>query len=692
MIMKIYLNKCKMRYLLLIPMLAAFSCSDFLDVVPDDTPTIDHAFLNRTEAESYLIGLFSYLPEHGNPGQNPALAGGDEVWFYERNMSVDLGLWNVIAKGGQGQNDPVANYYASKQTKEELHGGKALFTALSDCNIFLENIHKPYDLYETERIRWIAEVKFLKAYYHFWLFRMYGPIPIIRENVPVGDDADALQRSREPVDAVVDYICSLCDEAAEVLPDRFGSTDEGEFQIGTSDAYDLGRPTKQIALSLKALALVYAASPLFNGNPDYTGYGKDKNGVDLFPQPYDPQKWVHAAEALKTAIDVSHTADHKLYNFSDPTSGSSAAAFINNLHQRTINAMQVRGAVTEQWNREIIWGDTRLSQAIHIACMPIINTNVENDGGGLLSHSWAPTLRIIEQFYTNHGIPIEEDEAWVGHTSPESLYALRTITNDDRHYIRRGSMVDNTTAYLHFNREPRFYGSISFEHGVYFGDGMQTSHETNPPVLDWWKNFKNRNMERFPITGYFCKKLIAYQTSSPVGGGFSIGIGGNYPFPIIRLADLYLMYAEALNESKPVPDNEVYYWIDTVRYRTGLEGVVESWSNYAIPGLKNKPATQEGMREIIQRERLNELAFEGHRFWDLRRWKIAREYLDGQPIRGLNTVIEGNSSNNRPDEFYQNVTLATQRFGLKDYFFPIKVSTVIKNPNLLQSPYWDTNE
>src|SRR5690606_8871387 len=115
-----------------------------------------------------------------------------------------------------------------------------------------------------------------------------------------------------------------------------------------------------------------------------------------------------------------------------------------------------------------------------------------------------------------------------------------------------------------------------------------------------------------------------------------------------RLADLYLMYAEALNESLGSPSGDVYRYIDLVRARTGLNGVVESWRDHAIDA--NKPMTKDGMREIIQRERMNELAFEGARFWDLKRWKLAETYMN-RPVRGLN--IRGET----PEEFYKVVEL-----------------------------------
>ncbi|MGV8090689.1 MAG: RagB/SusD family nutrient uptake outer membrane protein [Mangrovibacterium sp.] len=642
--------------MLLIPCLFILSCSDFLDIVPDNIATVDHAFNNRTEAERYLYGCFSFLPAFANPSSNPALLGGDEVWYIELS---DRRLW-PIALGEQGTNDPFANYWSSIQSGANLRGGKALFTALSDCNIFLENIHKPYDLNDFERNRWIGEVKFLKAFYHFWLFRMYGPIPLIKENLPTSTTADEVQRYREPVDEVVEYIVSLLDEAAVALPPAIEDV-----------MREMGRPTQVTALALKAQVLTYAASPLFNGNTDYAGY-VDKRGIQLFPQTYRVEKWRRAADALKAAIDTAITVKHTLYDFR--TSSSYASV----LNDKTILAMQVRGAATERWNPEIIWGDSNTNvEFLQRSCTPFFTENHSGGGGGF--KTWAPPLHMVEQFYTKNGLPIEEDKDWVG----TDLMGLRTATPDERWYIKQGFQTIN----LHFDREARFYGSICFDGGTFYGNSRISNDNTTNKDYMWVTELKLGtvggmigSLERYSSTSYICKKPIHYLTSvADNGSSYS---SYRYAFPIIRLADLYLMYAEALNEcGGETPDSEVYDYIDRVRARTGLPGVVESWSNHAIDAKKNKPLTKDGMREIIRRERLNELAFEGIRFWDLRRWKLAEEYMN-KPIRGLN--VWGKTA----DEYYQITELYQLKFEKKDYFWPVKVSTLMNNQNTLQSPGW----
>src|SRR5690606_39282691 len=122
-------------------------------------------------------------------------------------------------------------------------------------NIFLANIDKPFDLKEDERIKWIAEAKFLKAYFHFYLMRMYGPIPIIRENREVSSGVDAVRVSRDPVDEVVEYVGQLLDGA---MPDlRLVVQDRG---------VELGGGAAPMAAAIEAGVFVAGASPRFNGN------------------------------------------------------------------------------------------------------------------------------------------------------------------------------------------------------------------------------------------------------------------------------------------------------------------------------------------------------------------------------------------------------------------------------------------
>lgn len=625
-----------------------YSC-DYLDIVPDNTLTINHAFKTRYEAEGALYGLYGFLPSYADVASNPSMLGGDEVWYVE-HAAVSGRLWN-IARGFQGTAAPLADYWASYYDlkRYDLNGGMPIYTALRDCNIFLENIDNVIDLNEDECIRWKAEVKFLKAYFHFWLLRMYGPIPIIRENLPMDDPGHFV---RKPVDDVVEYIVSLLDEAVIDLPPAIDDI-----------MLEMGRATQPIALAIKAQTLTLAASPLFNGNPDYASF-TDNNGVHLFSTTYSTEKWKRAADALKEAIDAAHEAGNKLFDFKRET------IYGNNLNEKTILAMQVRGAVTERWNNEIVWGASNSGTGnLQRMCHPMFFV-VQATGG--IHQNYAPPLHIVEQFYTKNGVPIEEDKDWLG----VDIYDLRSGDEEHKLYISPNYRTMN----LHFDREARFYGSIIFDGGTFYGNGRITADNNL-----WVTLLKGGDpgglttAERSLSTGYQCKKLVHYMTSVP-NENSNISIY-EYAFPIIRLADLYLMYAEALNEWKSTPDNEVYEYIDLIRERTGLEGVVDSWRKYAIPAATDKPFTQEGLREIIRRERMNELAFEGIRFWDLRRWKLSDKYMN-MTIKGLNIFGE------TTEDFYKVQEVYKLNFENKDYLWPIRQNVLMKNNNLIQNPGW----
>ena len=634
-------------FVAVLSMLIGQSCTEYLDIVPDNTPTVNHAFQKRYHAEASLYGLYSFLPNHSRPDLNPAFLAGEETWCIDLFNFFNHQIWK-IAKGEQGTQEPIANFWGSQGSSFSLNGGSAIFTGINDCNIFIDNIHITIDLDESERDRWISEAKVIKAYLHFWLLNMYGPIPLIKEAVDVSVTGDASQPYRQPVDKVFNYIIELIDEAAPNLPLKIDN-----------EAEELGRFTRPIALALKAKILTYAASPLFNGNPDYANF-VDGKGINLFPTDYDPLKWAKAADALREAIDICHQNGYQLFDFSLlPESHS--------LNEKTILAMQVRGAMTERWNSEVIWGDSRdnLNYLQRFGHPFFVHWHTN----GPAFNSWAPTLDVVKQFYTDHGVPIEEDKDWEG----MDIYGLRTPVESDKYVLEPNYQTIN----LHFNREGRFYGSLFIDGGKYYG---QANVLDNNMLTSKFK-YNSHNVSfynfKYPSTGYLVKKALSrYSNFSMTAGSYTLF---RYAFPVIRLADIYLLYAEALNEVKNAPDEEVYEYIDLVRARTGLDGVVESWANYS--NIPEKPLTKEGMRDIIRRERLNELAFEGQRYWDLRRWKLLKEYMN-RPIQGWDVFAR------ETEDFYKVQTIYNPVFEDKDYLWPIRQGNLLKNRNLVQNPGW----
>lgn len=619
--------------LALVAIIILASCKKYLDVVPDNVATIDNAFTMRTQAEKYLFTCFSYLPRDGSLNDDPAFSGGDEMWQIEgRKAYFDM------AKGLQNKVSPLGDRWP------------VLYRGIRDCNIFLENIGKVPDLSETERLRWISEVKFLKAYYHFYLLRMYGPIPLVRENLPIDADINQVKVLRNPADECFAYVVQLINEATPGLP--LTIADPGR---------DMGRITQPIALSLKAQVLITAASPLFNGNTDQAGI-KNPDGTALFNTVYSKTKWDSAAVACKKAISICHSVGIKLFKFVPD-------AATPNLSQALRTQMSIRNSVAQKWNSEIIWANTQSNAS---GLQSLISTWWDPAllDGTTAHGELSPPLKIAEMFYTQNGVPINEDKSW----NYEERYGIKTSRPEDKYYLR----ADYTTANLHFNREPRFYADLGFDGGIFYGQGRYD--DANPSNLFYLEaKFKQRNGFGKPdfstVTGYYIKKLVHYQ--NVIGSGNSYTVNA-YPWPMIRLADLYLMYAEALNESEgPVAD--VYTYLDLVRERAGLNSVQSSWTNFSTN--PDKFRSKDGLRTIIHQERLIELAFESKRFWDLRRWKTAEDELN-IPIRGWDLGQQQSAA------YYRPTVIFNQTFGIKDYFWPINESYIVTNRNLVQNLGW----
>lgn len=631
------------RYLMggivLLLVISFSSCSDYVDIVPDNVATIDNAFTLRNEAEKYLFTCYSFLPKNGDGWHNLGMMGGDEIFLPMATQSS----WHPayrIALGQQNTSEPLFNEWAGSHVQA--------FKGIRNCNIFIEKMkdeNNAPDLDLNERTRWIAEVEFLKAYYHFYLFRMYGPIPIMDETPPIGKPT----ARRMPVDSVVNYISSTLDKSIVELP-----------KIVESENTELGRVTKPIALAVKAQLWLFAASPLFNGNSDYSGF-VDKEGTPLFNTTYDLTKWERARDAAKEAIESAESGNHSLYEYNRD---------VLNLSDTTKQKLSIRNAVTEPWNEGVVWG---LSNSYFInqnlAMPPMIGGEITDRG--VLRGIWSVPIKIAKKFYTKNGVPIGEDKT----LDFNNYMSIRAADSTERYYIEPGY----ETARLNFDREPRFYADLGFDGSVwYMRDGSADKSDED----NYYVESKNTdragygNFVSWNETGYFVKKLVNYKSSTAGSTGPS---WVTYPWPEIRLADLYLMYAEALNEVEPASSLAIEY-VDKVRNRAGLERIVESWTKYSTN--PSKYTTQDGLRDIIRRERTIEMAFEGKRFWDLRRWKLAAEELN-EDITGFN--IKGKNA-----KTYNNETVVFDQdfIAPRDYLWPIGNYDMRRNPNLVENPGW----
>ena len=587
-----------------------FSCKKYLDVVPPNTASLESAFNNSTAGLNFFYSLYSYIPRLDNVGNTPELETTDEVCIPNWNNHTAKGY----IRGQLNSSSPYWNYWNTGGNP-----GAGMFDGIRQCYIFLDNIDKTPNIPAADVQRMKGEATFLIAYFHFVLLREYGPTVIMTGQENVGATDNLSHPARKPYDSCVQFISGLLDQAAGVLPATVSST-------------ELGRATSVICKSIKARMLLYAASPLFNGNTEFYSNFKNKDGKPLMNLTYDANKWKLAADACLDAIQAATAAGAKLYTSTITTSDP---------FQKAVN--NYRYTMVDPWNAELIWGYTD-PQGNPNDLFRLTTPRIQ----GKTYNGECPTLKMVETYYTKNGLPIDAD--------PSYNYANRYV-------------ISGTTIALHQNREPRFYASIGYDRGTYAVNNTNIQLLMRSNETHGWSS----SQSDFSPGGYLQQKgvhpasVLTSSTQTPV----------RYPWPIIRLGELYLDYAEALNEYSGVAAQSTFLpYIDALRTRSGIPGVQASW---ALAGKTS--FSQDDMRNIIRTERTIELAFEGHRFWDIRRWKMGNVFT--QPVYGMN--IKGTTA----ADFYQPTLVENRIFNTPSYYLmPISVTDLGINTNLVQNPGW----
>ena len=616
------------------------SC-EFLDVVPDEIDTEEDAFSDYTAARRYLYSCYSYLPVSRSGSSSLDLMTGDEVV-----TAFEHETFASFPKGNYSSSNTVISYW------------NTFFNGLRQCYLFLQNVDGIQDADFTDALKadYKAQVKFLIAYYHFLLIRCYGPVIIIDGVQDINMPAEGY-KPRSPLDECVSFVCDLLDEAAGELPD-------------SRDAAQFGLATRPIALAIKAKMLLYAASPLFNGNSEmYSSFVSPIDGRHLISQEYSVEKWQKAADASKYAIDELEKTGFHLYDDAAAGTPSDDKPGLPNPAQR-----RLRYTILDfNNNPEVIWCDTRGDEYYGIQRRTIPRQNSGSFKAGI-SCVICPTLQSVERFYTKNGLPMDMDKTY--NYEGRYDYVDAPINNDGNNYdggVSAGKVMRLTT-----DREPRFYAWVGYHNGYYeFGRYEDKDPGNGDPAKraiksQFLKNDPhgrgNRTDAEYSISGFANKKW-----SYPKFSGTMI----ECPMVQFRLGEIYLNYAEALVELNRLDEAKVY--IDKIRERAGIPSVDEAWNNYSTnPGYQD---TQDGLRQIVRQERINELYFEGHLFFDYRRWKVAEQFV-GMPDRGLNTLAE-------TIEDFTPMDLPLQRsFHKGQYLMPIPQDEINKAPQIVQNPYY----
>jgi hypothetical protein len=210
------------------------------------------------------------------------------------------------------------------------------------------------------------------------------------------------------------------------------------------------------------------------------------------------------------------------------------------------------------------------------------------------------------------------------------------------------------------NRDPRLGMTIFFNGHAWLNTSVETfdGGRSHPGTL----NVETR-------TGYYMRKFMGpFEATNNFSNVY-------HDYILFRYAEVLLNYAEAQNEFAG-PSDEVYQVLKDLRKRAGINAGPDN-----MYGLKTGLSKEE-MRKVVQNERRIELAFEEHRYWDIRRWKIAESVVNA-PLHGMN-IIKGSSGRMT---FTVNEVF-TPVFKPRQYLYPIPYDEVVKNSNMVQNPGW----
>ncbi len=507
-------------------------------------------------------------------------------------------------------------------------GFQALYERIRLASIFLERIDENEEIKTlvngAELIRhYKGEARFLRAYYYWLMLREMGPVVIVP--LTPATPEDDLQLPRSSWDECVDFLINELALAKQDLPVDYYL--EGTNQV---DGTQVGRINQLIANALESQILLYHASPLYNGNTAVADF-RNLDGKQLISQAYDANRWNRAAVAAKAAIDLAAANGKQLFKAQDGDPFRAAYLSVRNLYW-------------DGWRVEGIWLRPSTSTFDwEISCAP---RSIQ----GTAYNGYAVVQGLVDAFRMNDGTSI----------AASSSYREDTYADASTDYYVAG------TNQMHVAREARYYAYITFNGALNPGVAKAGAANARVEFFNTGTSGKAGAPRDWPKTGYTIRKNI-HPTFS-----VSPQVTVDRPAMLMRMAELYLNYAEALNEADP-GHADVLTYLNAVRTRAGLPAL--------LPGI-----SQAALREAIRLERRLELCFEGHRYFDVRRWKIADQPGSNQGGEFYGMNMDAGTHLSDPEFHTRTVAFRRAAWQRRFYFMPYGQNEMDRNKQLVQFP------
>ena len=655
------------------------SCNGFLDVDQyfNDLYQLDSVFTKRSTTEQWLWKVYSRLDanrEICNKMSSGFNFASDDLFYGDRTATVPC------------QSYQNCEYSPSKMLNEDRWGN--LYCGIREASTFISNVDQCTELTNDQIEDYKAQARFLRAYFYWMLIKQWGPVPLLPdEGLDINLSYEELSTPRNTYDECVDYIVAEFEEAAIHLEQE------------RSTAY-LGMATKGAALAARAKVLLYAASPLYNGNHDLFEL-KDEAGNPLINQNYDERKWARAAAA---AEEVINTGWYELY-----TVPVSEETVLPPAEVRSREFPYGCGGIDPYESyRQLFNGAIRdmKDNREFIFCRQFNNAGATGgeDLIDLVKHSYphnsgwdgwntnAVSLKQVDAYYMFDGR--DKDNASEGYPYHEDGFITADDADSVYKFVNRASEEKYQVSRRFGNREPRFYASISFNGCVWESENAYKNQNgtvdiQNKPCNYYrgGENGKTSSEPEFcPFTGIGLFKYYhpddTWQTSGAVYQTYKVE-------PTIRYADVLLWYAEALNELTQEYSFPTYDGRGTVTVSRNVEKMRSAFSQVrfraGLPDADNYDDAAQ-FRVTLKRERQIELFAESARYFDLRRWKDAPTEEVG-PIKGFNINI----TSSKREDFYKETVISRvqKRWMDKMYLWPIPKNETDRNVKLQQNPGWE---
>lgn len=621
------------------------ACEDYLDKAPEATVSADDAFKNFRNFQGFIEEIYNCIPDKEKCNWCPSWNWGDDEIFNpeaDNRMTHQADLGNFRAWQSTGNWLYKGGSSPTSTSKFDHSLWPHAWYCIRKANMGLENLEKMTAATAEEKDLIAGQLYFFRAWWHFELMQYFGGLPYVDQ---VLDASSELKLPRLSYQECADKAAADFRKAADLLPINWDNTTPGKDTEGKNQL----RVNKIMALGYLGKNYLWAGSPLMKN-------GAKLGGTETYN--YENAYCQKAAEAfgeLLTLVEGGQTqyslAEFKYKNIYDHEKESTASTCFSDIFYTKRQNWLMPGSVEAifrgpspdangtNWNTSKVWG-------------PKV--------AGLVAHDnviHQPTANMVNMYGMANGLPLDD---------PNSGF--------DPNYPFK-------------DRDPRFYHDIVFDGFKYVHGSLSAEREP----YRYCQLFTGGNMR--PVangsrTGYFIQKLIPH-TCNEGDRDYDWGSNLHGYLPYMRLADIYLMYAEscaAVGGATAKATNcalTAEGAINKVRERCGAGKVAATYA-----------ANNHKFMDEIRRERAVELAFEGFRFNDLQRWLLLTEYpytvktsQEFDRVEDASFFKDNDPKDARVANYRQEIIL-TRVFGTKHYWFPLPDNDVYLYPEFGQNPGW----